>query len=42
MKPILLICAGAMLAPLDSSVNVAFADITQSFDIAPAQIQWVI
>lgn len=42
MKPILLICAGAMLAPLDSSVNVAFADITQSFGIAPAQIQWVI
>ena len=42
MRPIWLICAGAMLAPLDSSVNVAFPDIVASFAISPNQIQWVI
>ncbi len=42
MRSIALICAGALLAPLDSSVNVAFADIVHSFSIDPALIMWVI
>ncbi|MEY2621213.1 MAG: hypothetical protein RIT26_1033 [Pseudomonadota bacterium] len=42
MRSIALICAGALMAPLDSSVNVAFADIVASFGIDPGLILWVI
>ncbi|MDI9329790.1 MAG: MFS transporter [Alphaproteobacteria bacterium] len=42
MRSIALICAGALLAPLDSSVNVAFVDIVDSFAIEPGIIIWVI
>ncbi len=33
---------GTLIAPLDSSVNIAFPDITQSFAIALPSIQWIV
>ena len=33
---------GGLLGGLDTSVNIAFPDITASFDIDVAQIQWVV
>ncbi|MBT4938520.1 MAG: MFS transporter, partial [Rhodospirillaceae bacterium] len=33
---------GSILGPLDSSVNIAFPDITRSFEIGLNGIQWVI
>ena len=35
-------CMGGLLGGLDTSVNIAFPDITASFDIDVAQIQWVV
>lgn len=42
MRQIILICAGALVAPLDSSVNVAFPAIAGAFSVAPPDIQWVV
>jgi predicted MFS family arabinose efflux permease len=42
MRPIALICAGALLSPLDSSVNIAFPSIVEAFAIQPRDIQWVV
>jgi MFS family permease len=42
MRQIALICAGALLSPLDSSVNIAFPSIVESFAIEPRDIQWVV
>lgn len=39
---VLLICAGALMAPLDSSVNVAFPAIVETFRVDPRQIQWIV
>ncbi|MFO1199639.1 MAG: MFS transporter [Burkholderiaceae bacterium] len=36
------VCAGAMLGPLDTSVNIAFPAITAAFALAPRDIQWVV
>lgn len=33
---------GTLIGPLDSSVNIAFPDITQSFAIALPSIQWIV
>ncbi|MDP6388560.1 MAG: MFS transporter [Alphaproteobacteria bacterium] len=33
---------GTLIAPLDSSVNIAFPDITQGFALALPSIQWVV
>ena len=37
-----IVCAGALLGPLDTSVNVAFPAITAAFGLALAEIQWVV
>jgi len=42
LRPIALICAGAMLSPLDSAVNIAFPSIVDAFAIEPRDIQWVV
>lgn len=42
MRHIALICAGALVAPLDSAVNIAFPAITDAFAIVPRDIQWVV
>jgi len=39
---ILCIGVGTAVVPLDSAVNIAFPDITQSFAIEIVQIQWVV
>jgi MFS family permease len=36
------VCAGTLIAPLDSAVNVAFPLITAAFDVAVRDIQWVV
>ena len=36
------ICLATLAMPLDSSVNVAFPDIVNSFHLAVADIQWVV
>jgi EmrB/QacA subfamily drug resistance transporter len=36
------ICLATLAQPLDSSVNVAFPDIVNSFDLPIADIQWVV
>src|ERR1043166_1834407 len=33
---------GTAVAPLDTSVNIAFPAITRGFDLATADIQWVV
>ena len=33
---------GTLIVPLDSSVNIAFPDITRSFAIALPSIQWIV
>jgi len=42
LRPIALICAGALLSPLDSAVNIAFPSIVDAFAIEPRDIQWVV
>lgn len=42
MRSIALICAGALLSPLDSAVNIAFPSIVEAFAIEPRDIQWVV
>jgi MFS family permease len=42
MRSIALICAGALISPLDSAVNIAFPSIVDAFAIAPRDIQWVV
>ncbi|NBS64406.1 MAG: MFS transporter [Betaproteobacteria bacterium] len=37
-----LVCLGAMVAPLDTAVNVAFPAIAAAFGVAPRDIVWVI
>ncbi|MFT4103168.1 MAG: MFS transporter [Burkholderiaceae bacterium] len=37
-----IVCAGALLAPLDSSVNTAFPVITEAFGLPLRDIQWVV
>jgi len=39
---LILVCAGAMLGPLDSAVNVAFPAITVAFGLALPDIQWIV
>lgn len=41
-RSILLICAGALISPLDSAVNIAFPSIVEAFAISPSEIQWVV
>jgi EmrB/QacA subfamily drug resistance transporter len=36
------ICLGTLVVPMDSSVNVAFPDIVNSFHLPIADIQWVV
>ena len=38
----LVIGLGTLIVPLDTSVNIAFPDITTSFAIPIADIQWVV
>jgi len=40
--PLIAIVAGSLLGPLDSSVNIAFPDITEKFGIEVETIRWVI
>lgn len=42
MRQVILICAGALVAPLDSSVNVSFPAIVEAFKVDSRQIQWVV
>lgn len=39
---IALVCAGALIAPLDTSVNVAFPAIVQTFGVPLRDIQWIV
>ncbi len=39
---ITIVCAGALPAPLDTSVNVAFPVITEAFALPLREIQWVV
>ena len=39
---LLIVCLGALLAPLDSTVNTAFPVITASFGLPLRDIQWVV
>ena len=42
MRPVMLICAGALVAPMDSAVNTAFPAIVAAFALQPHEVQWVI
>jgi MFS family permease len=42
LMPIALVGWGTSVVPLDSAVNVAFPDITASFDLPIQMIQWVV
>jgi len=42
LAAVALICVGAMVAPLDTAVNVAFPNIVESFGVAPRDILWVV
>lgn len=42
LAAVALICVGAMVAPLDTAVNVAFPNIVESFGVAPREILWVV
>ena len=42
LAAVALICVGAMVAPLDTAVNVAFPNIVDSFGVAPREILWVV
>lgn len=37
-----IVCAGSLLAPLDTAVNVAFPAITAAFALALRDIQWIV
>lgn len=37
-----IVCAGSLLAPLDTAVNVAFPSITAAFALALRDIQWIV
>ena len=39
---IVIVCAGVLPAPLDTSVNVAFPVITEAFALPLREIQWVV
>lgn len=39
---LVLVCLGAMVAPLDTAVNVAFPSIAAAFEITPRDIVWVV
>jgi MFS family permease len=39
---LILVCAGALVGPLDTAVNVAFPAITGAFGLPLRQIQWVV
>jgi MFS family permease len=41
-RALAVVCAGALLGPLDTSVNVAFPAITEAFALALRDIQWVV
>src|SRR5712691_1442816 len=42
LMPIALVGWGTSVVPLDSAVNVAFPNITASFDLPIQMIQWVV
>jgi len=42
LAAVALVCVGAMVAPLDTAVNVAFPTIVESFGVAPREILWVV
>lgn len=42
VRSIALICAGALVSPLDSAVNIAFPAIVAAFAVEPRDIQWVV
>jgi MFS family permease len=39
---LILVCAGALVGPLDTAVNVAFPAITSAFGLALRDIQWIV
>lgn len=41
-RALAVVCAGALLGPLDTAVNVAFPAITEAFALALRDIQWVV